>query len=59
MDRKRKTDAQTQVGAHTLTSEIYFSIQILDLRGQAQLEQVQTGGVQKQKQKQTIKCTGQ
>lgn len=24
-----------------LTSEIYFSIQILDLRGQAELEQVQ------------------
>lgn len=34
----RKTDAQTHVQAHTLTSEIYFSIQVLDLRGQAQLE---------------------
>lgn len=38
----RKTDAQTRVHAHTLTSEIYFSIQVLDLRGQAELEQVQT-----------------
>lgn len=37
----RKTDAQTRVQAHTLTSEIYFSVQILDLRGQAKLEQVQ------------------
>ena len=38
----RKTDAQTLVHAYTLTSEIYFSIQVLDLRGQAELEQVQT-----------------
>lgn len=37
----RETDAQTCVQAHTLTSEIYFPIQILDLRGQAKLEQVQ------------------
>lgn len=44
-----KTDAWTRVRAHThththaLTSEIHFSVQILDLRGQAELEQVQAG----------------
>lgn len=36
----RKTDAHVQ--ARTLTSEIDFSIQVLDLRCQTQLEQVQT-----------------
>ena len=36
----RKPDAQTRV--HTLTSEIHFSVQVLDLRGQAELEQVET-----------------
>lgn len=36
----RKTDAHVQ--ARTLTSEIDFSIQVLDLRSQTQLEQVQT-----------------